>query len=191
MAFRVYNALGGTAEAPCPTAGGGEFCSLGDVRSWREAAARLYERAILPSWQALVELTTTAPTEGDAVQLLHERVASYASAFNKLPGGSMWSAEKNRESVTDIVALMQSGDQLVDDLGAAIEATGNPAPAVLLPAPPETPVMKHPWSRWLLPAGAVGGVLVVIGLSAAAAVSYRNRRRLDGEGGAKRGKRAA
>lgn len=176
MAGRVYNALGGTPESPCPTIGT-EYCSLGDVRSWREAAARLYQRGILPVWHALVEVSTSAPQETDNASQLHVRVKEYADGFNGLPAGSLWSADKNRELITSTIALMQDGDALIEDLRLAIEATGNTPPSVLLPAPPEAPIPKSAWTRWLLPVGAVSGVLVVIGLSAAAAVTIVRERR--------------
>lgn len=182
MGFRVYNALGGTPETPCPTRGGAAFCNLADVRSWREAAARLYDRAILPTWTALLEVSTSAPEAGSELDALHKRVTDYVAAFNELPGASLLSSDKNLERVTAIIALMGVGDALVDDIQAAIAATGNTAPAVLLPAPPPEPLAKHAASRWLLPVGASVGVLVVIGLSAAAAVSYARRRRSEGEG---------
>ncbi len=189
MANRVYNALGGTPDNPCPTTGGAEFCSISDVRSWREAAARLYDRAILPTWQALLDVSTSQPPEGGQLAQLHERVSAYAAAYNELEAPSFFAA-KNRERVTSIIALMAEGDALLDDLQAAIATTGNTAPAFLLPAPPAEPVTKHAASRWLLPAGAVLGGLVVFGLTAAAAVSYYQRGRTGGED-ARRGSRAA
>lgn len=189
MAGRVYNALGGTPDSPCPTTGGAEFCSVADVRSWREAAARLYDRAILPTWQALLDVSTSQPPEGGQLAQLHDRVSGYAKAYNELEGGGSFFAGKNRERVAAIVALMLQGDELLDDMQTAIMDTGNVVPGVLLPAPPDEPVTKHALSRWFLPAGAVLGGLVVFGLTAAAAVSYYQRRAA-GEG-PRRGARAA
>jgi len=175
MAGRVHNALGATPADPCPTAGdeSRQYCSLTDYRSWREAAALLWQAGIIPTWAMLSATPPTAAKAAERAQL-EQRVRDYAATFNALPAtGSVWSSQDNRELVTQIAVLMTAGDALLDELQATLTLAGLDPPPVPIPQEPPPARRKSPLRRYIVP-GALGvGVLTVIGLTAWAAMSSR------------------
>lgn len=181
MPGRVYNAIGGTSADPCPTKGP-PYCSLSDFRSWRHAAARLYEQGIAPAWATLASAAPSTE-DADARAALQHRVEAYAAQFNALKrSGSFWSSADNLELSAQAIAIMQGGDALLDDLVAAIEATGATPPTIPIPTTPPTARPKSSLRRYALPAAFGVGIVAVIGLAAWAATNGSREGAANGNG---------
>ena len=168
MADLVYNALGGTQLEPCPTEVSrwfeGAHCSRDDVAMWRGAAANLYALGILPLFGQVEGLNA------EVAAAYRPQVVQYRTRFNALPArGSVLSVSKNLEAVSDTVALMVSGDVLVNGLRSAVEGQGATPVELAVPGPPAEPTKKAAWTRLAWPTAIVGSAVVVLGLAALAA----------------------
>lgn len=163
MAY-VFNALGGTPSDPCPT-DGTPYCTRSDYRSWREAAARMYELGVLPMWSVLADLGSN-PEKAASLATLHERLTAYAVSFNALPRSGAWfSSDENLELANRALALMQTGETLIADLRSKILELGGTPPTLALGETPPPPKKKSQLRRYLLPAAAIGGTVTVLVLA--------------------------
>ena len=173
MGELVYNALGGTPAEPCPTSVSRWFdrgyCSRGDVDMWRAAATNLYALGVLP---LLAQLEAIDP---ERTADFRPQAVDYQTRYNALPPASVLSTARNLEAVSAAVALMATGDALVDNLRAAIEAGGATPMALAIPGPPAQPREKSALARFAWPGVIVGSVVLVVGLSAWAAATGGTR----------------
>jgi len=164
MAELVHNALGGTAERPCPTRASSWFeyghCSKDDVQMWRAAAANLYQLGVTPLLEQLERVDAVLAAE------FRPRAVLYRTQYQSLPAsGSLLSTARNLETVSDVVALMQAGNQLIVGMQEAVSSRNVQPVEVGLPPPPDKPVEKSPLSRYAWPTAIVGSVAVVLGLT--------------------------
>lgn len=165
MATLVVNLRGATADDRCPTKNWRWFrepyCGRVDYRAWHASARNLYTLGLLPLYEQLLQLAPDATETANT----HRSLEDYSARYSQLPtDGSFFSEDKNVESISTVVGLMNDGNVLYDQLRVIIESKGATPTHVSLPAPPAEPRRKSVWSRFYLPGLAVLGTVGLVSL---------------------------
>lgn len=163
MAGRVFNALGGTLEDPCPTAitrwFGTGYCNKNDYQAWLQAASDMYDLGLLPTYEQLDRLKP-----GPEVQALWVSLDAYRQGYEKLPTRGSISPNKNWELCNRVMSLMGVGDLLITKMQESIEAAGETPTELPRKQPDAPPPPKPAWQKWGIPAAAAAFGLVVGGV---------------------------
>lgn len=156
---QVTNGIGGTLDMPCSM-----YCNSADVAAWRTAAEDMF-RKVRSAWNTTAKETAIPQVVIDYVTAFERDYCNATPEGQcvqyKLPEGSWYDITANLQASTAIARWMSRGACALELL-EQVRGSTIPVEAPPKPPPPVIPPINLPaLGSWILPAAAIGLVLLL------------------------------